>query len=70
MVQNMAKRPGLFTLVRDRQEEYNDQKDDIRGELEKKYGNLTACELPRPSPRGPAHDPPGIGLAFVAFEVS
>ena len=52
------------------QEEYNDQLDDIAGEIENKYGKLTACVLPRPSPRGTPHDPPGIGLAFVAFEVS
>jgi hypothetical protein len=51
------------------QEEYNDQLEDIREEIENKYGKLTACVLPRPSPRGPEHDNPGVGLAFVSFEV-
>ena len=66
---NVSTRSNLRHAVSVAQEEYNDQLEDIREEIENKYGKLTACVLPRPSPRGPDHDHPGVGLAFVSFEV-
>lgn len=46
--------------------EYDDIMDDIKEEVERKYGQLTAVEVPRPRPGGKAT--PGVGLVFLAFE--
>ena len=47
-------------------EEYADIVDDIRDEVERKYGRLARIAVPRPSAKGP--DPPGVGLVFLCFE--
>jgi len=47
-------------------EEYADIMDDIKEEVERKYGKLTAVEVPRPRPG--VKDTPGVGLVFLAFE--
>lgn len=47
-------------------EEYADIIDDIKDEVERKYGALRGVEVPRPSAKG--QDPPGVGLVFLAFD--
>ncbi len=46
--------------------EYEDIMDDIKEEVERKYGKLTSVEVPRPGPGG--RTTPGVGLVFLAFE--
>jgi splicing factor U2AF subunit len=46
--------------------EYEDILDDIKEEVERKYGRLAAVEVPRPPPG--REDAPGVGLVFLAFE--
>ena len=47
--------------------EYEDILDDIKEEVERKYGQLTKVEVPRPGPGGVSATP-GVGLVFLAFE--
>jgi len=46
--------------------EYDDILEDIKEEVERKYGRLTAVKVPRP--RGDGKLAPGVGLVFLAFE--
>ena len=46
--------------------EYEENLEDIRQEVEKKYGKLRSIEAPRPGKGGV--NPPGVGLVFLAFE--
>ncbi|KAK9852567.1 hypothetical protein WJX84_003127 [Apatococcus fuscideae] len=50
------------------EEEYDDIVDDIREEIEDKYGTLRSVIVPKPAPGGPTEDPPGVGLVFVDFQ--
>ncbi len=50
------------------EEEYDDIVDDIREEIEDKYGTLRSVIVPKPASAGPPADPPGVGLVFVDFQ--
>ena len=50
------------------EDEYDDIVDDIREEIEDKYGTLRSVIVPKPAPGGPTQDPPGVGLVFVDFQ--
>jgi len=59
---NMVQREDLLD-----QDEYNELLDDTRTEVSK-YGRLLSVVIPKPSPSGPAFDPPGVGLVFLRYQ--